>query len=94
MKKYQLVKFEDGDFTLDVRADAENETVWLTQDEMATLFDIDRTRVVRHISSIYKDGELDKESTCAESAQVRFEGKRKVQRKIPLFNLDVIISVG
>lgn len=94
MDEYQLVKFEDNDFTLDVRADVENETVWLTQEEMSVLFDVDRTRIVRHIGSIYKDGELDRNSTCAESAQVQIEGNRKVERNIMLFNLDMIISVG
>lgn len=94
MDKFELVRFTDGDFELDVRADSQNETVWLTQDEMAILFDVDRTRIVRHISSIYSDSELNKESTCAESAQVQFEGDRKVMRKIKLYNLDMIISVG
>ncbi len=94
MDKYQLVKFEDNDFTLDVRADVENETVWLTQDEMAQLFDVDRTRIVRHISNIYADFELDRISTCAENAQVRIEGKRKIKRVIKLYNLDMIISIG
>ncbi len=50
----------DNDFELDVRADSENETVWLTQEEMAKLLNVDRTRIVRHISSIYKDNELEK----------------------------------
>lgn len=94
MDKYQLVKFTDDGFELDVRADVENETVWLTQEEMSSLFDVDRTRIVRHISNIYKEGELDKEATCAENAQVQIEGNRSVKRKINLYNLDVIISVG
>ena len=94
MNKFELVKFIDNDFTLDVRADVENETVWLTQDEMALLFDVDRTRIVRHISNIYTDQELNKESTCAENAQVHLEGKRRVKRVLRLYNLDVIISVG
>ena len=68
MEKYQVVKFVDDDFTLDVRADADNETVWLTQEEMALLFDTDRTRITRHIAGIYKEGELEQKSTCAESA--------------------------
>ena len=94
MNKYQLVRFTDEDFELDVRADSENETVWLTQDEMALLFDVDRTRIVRHVNNIYSEGELDKESTCAENAQVQIEGNRSVKRIIKLFNLDMIISVG
>ena len=74
--KYDIVKFVDNDFELEVRTDKENDKVWLTQDEMSLLFDVDRTRIVRHISSIYKDGELDIIATCAENAQVLFEGNR------------------
>ena len=58
MEKYQLVKFNDDDFEIDIRADVENETVWLTQEEMALLFDVDRTRITRHISNIFREGEL------------------------------------
>ena len=94
MNKFQLVKFTDNDFELDVRADSENETVWLTQEEMALLFDVDRSRIVRHINNIYSEGELNKDSTCAENAQVRQEGNRKIKRNIKLYNLDMIISVG
>ena len=60
--KFDLVRFTDNDFELDVRADSENETVWLTQDEMGLLFDVDRTRITRHINNIIKDGELNKKS--------------------------------
>ena len=94
MEKYEILKFVDNDFELDVRTDKENETVWLSQDEMAILFDVDRTRIVRHINNIYEDKELDMLSTCAENAQVQFEGNRQVNRKIKLYNLDMIISVG
>ena len=55
MNEFKMIRFEDDDFIVDVRADIENETVWLTQDEMASLFDVDRTRIVRHISNIYKE---------------------------------------
>ena len=94
MKKYDLIKFVDGGFELDVRADATNETVWLTQEEMAALFDVDRTRIVRHVNNIYKELELDRKATCAENAQVQIEGTRRVKRIIKLYNLDMIISVG
>ena len=60
MNKYQMVKFTDNGFELDVRADSKNETVWLTQEEMALLFDVDRTRIIRHVSNVYADGELEK----------------------------------
>ena len=61
-------------------AQLENETVWLTQAQMAELFETDRTSIVRHINNIYKVEELDRESTCAKIAQVQIEGKRKVSR--------------
>lgn len=61
---------------------------------MALLFDVDRTRIVRHINNIYKDKELDVTSTCAENAHVQIEGNRKVNRTIKIYNLDMIISVG
>lgn len=92
MQKYQLIKFEDGDFQLDVRTGLENETVWLTQNELAALFCVDRTRINRHINNIYKEGELDKKSTCAESAHMGSTGVQ--QYKVRLYNLDMIISVG
>ena len=94
MSNYKIVKFIDNEFEIDVRTDKDNDTVWLTQDEMALIFDVDRTRIVRHISNIYSDGELDLFSTCAENAQVQVEGARKVKRRIKIYNLDMIISVG
>ena len=90
--KYEVVKFVDNDFELDVKADINNETVWLTQEEMALLFDVDRTRIVRHISNIYLEGELSKDSTCAENAHMGTLGLQNYRVKI--YNLDMIISVG
>ena len=94
MKQDQIVIYqtEDGQTQIDVRL--ENETVWLTQAQMAELFQTDRTSIVRHINNIYKVEELDRDSTCAKIAQVQIEGKRTVKRDIPFFNLDMIISVG
>ncbi len=82
----------DGKVVLDVKL--ENETVWLTQSQMATLFNVDRTTIVRHISNIYRSEELSEEATCAKNAQVRLEGARRIIREIPAYNLDMIISVG
>ena len=90
--KIIIYQMEDGQTQIDVRL--ENETVWLTQAQMAELFETDRTSIVRHINNIYKVEELDRESTCAKNAQVQIEGKRTVKRNIPYFNLDMIISVG
>lgn len=61
---------------------------------MALLFDVDRTRILSHINKIYDDQESEKDSICAEGAQVQLEGTRKVTRTTRLYNLDMIISVG
>ena len=90
--KFIIYQTEDGQTQIDVRL--ESDTVWLTQAQMAELFETDRTSIVRHINNIYKVEELDRESTCAKIAQVQVEGKRNVKRNIPYFNLDMIISVG
>ncbi len=82
----------DGETRLDVRM--ENDSVWLTQAQIAQLFGIDRTTIVRHIGNIYKSDELDQDSTCVKITQVQIEGKRSVQREIPYYNLDLILSVG
>ena len=90
--KYEVVKFVDDKFELDVRLDGKNDTVWLRVEEMASLFNVDRTRIIRHISNIYKDDELDKNSTCAENAHM---GKLGLQSySVKYYNLDMIISVG
>lgn len=85
-------KSEDGNTELNVRL--EKDTVWLTQSQMANLFGVDRTVIVRHIRNIYKSEELYEDATCAKNAQVQEEGRRKVRRTIPYYNLDMIISVG
>ena len=91
-QKIVIYQTEDGQTQIDVRL--ENDTVWLSQAQMAELFQTDRTSIVRHINNIYKVEELDRDSTCAKIAQVQIEGKRTVKRDIPYFNLDMIISVG
>ena len=94
MKQDQIVIYqtEDGKTQIDVRL--ENETVWLTQAQMAELFKSSRTNVLEHIQHIYEDEELEKEATCRNFRQVRQEGKRTVNRAIIMYNLDMIISVG
>ena len=69
MKTYQIIKFQDGDFTLDVSVSPEEETVWLTKDEIAFLFSRDRTVISRHISNIFRENELDKNISCAKNAR-------------------------
>ena len=88
----EIYSSQDGSIQLKVKL--ENDTVWLTQSQMAELFGVDRTSIVRHIRNIYKSEELDQNSPCAKNAQVRTEGNRSILREIPYYNLDMIISVG
>lgn len=88
----EIYRSQDGSIQLKVKL--ENDMVWLTQSQMAELFGVDRTSIVRHIRNIYKSEELDQNSTCAKNAQVRTEGNRSILREIPYYNLDMIISVG
>lgn len=90
--KNEIILFENQDVKLEVNM--KDDTVWLSQQQMAELFDSSRTNIIEHINNIYSDGELDKISTCQDFRQVRKEGKRDVVRSIPFYNLDMIISVG
>ena len=90
--KNEIVLFENQNVKLEVNM--KDETVWLSQQQMAELFDSSRTNIIEHINNIYSDGELDKISTCQDFRQVRKEGKREVARNMPFYNLDMIISVG
>ena len=71
-----------------------DETVWLSQQQMAELFQTSRTNIVEHIKHIYEEEELIEESTCRKFRQVRKEGNREVSRELPFYNLDMIISLG
>jgi len=82
----------DNSVRLDVRVD--DETVWLSLNQMAYLFDRDKSVISRHITNIFKEEELVMSSTVANFATVQIEGDRKVERNVEYFNLDVIISVG
>ena len=91
--KGEIVMYQpDETIRLEVRMDGE--TVWLSQAQMAELFKSSRTNVVEHIQHIYEDEELVENLTCRKFRQVRQEGKRMVEREIPMYNLDMIISVG
>ena len=92
--KYELLKFEYGDFSLDVSVSPVEDTVWLTLEQISLLFERDKSVISRHISNIIKELELNKDSTIAFFAQVQNEGARKIKRTIKIYNLDVIISVG
>ncbi|WP_288229449.1 RhuM family protein [uncultured Faecalicoccus sp.] len=87
-----IVLFKNGELELEVTVSEDREDVWLSQKQMAKLFNVDRTRVTRHINNIYKEGELDEESTCAENAHMGALGVQHYSNKI--YNLDMILAVG
>ena len=87
-----IYQTDDGSTHIDVKM--EDETVWLTQQQMAELYQTSRTNVVEHIAHIYEEGELDENSTCRKFRQVRQEGNRQVNREMVYYNLDMIISLG
>ena len=87
-----IYQSEDGNTHLEVRLD--DKTVWLSQQQMADLYQTSRTNVVEHIKHIYEENELTEEATCQKFRQVRIEGTREVTRELPFYNLDMIISLG
>ena len=89
-----IVFYTDEENNVNVEVILQNENVWLNIDSLTKLFKIDRTGITRHINNIYKDEELEENSTCAKIAQVQKEGNRSVTRNISYYNLDMIISIG
>ncbi len=89
-----ILFYNDEEGNIKVEVLLENEDIWLNTEALSTLFDIDRSGIVKHISNIYKDEELEEKSTCAKIAQVQKEGNRNVKRVYPYYNLDMIISIG
>lgn len=87
-----LYRAPDGSIALDVRL--EQETVWLNLNQMAALFERDKSVISRHLRNIYREGELDRQATVAKFATVQLEGYREVVRQVEYYNLDAIISVG
>ena len=91
MSELILYTTEDGRSQIRLRAD---QTVWLTQLEMAELFDATKQNISLHLKNLFQDGELDPTATVKESLTVQTEGVRQVQRKVTLYNLDAILAVG
>ncbi|MCF6350293.1 MAG: virulence RhuM family protein [Flavobacteriaceae bacterium] len=92
LSDFILYTAPSGDVKVEIYV--QNETVWLTQQKIADLFNVDRTVVTKHLKNIYTEGELEKNPTSAKFAQVQKEGERDVKRNIEFYNLDAIISVG
>ena len=88
-KSLEIYRVEEGEVVFDI--DREKETIWATQEEMATIFNVDRTVIGRHLRNIFKDGELDENRVCAKNAHTAADGKTYLTK---FYNLDAIISVG
>lgn len=91
--KNEIILFEQGDLTLEVTVTPDKETVWLSQKQMADLFEVSTDNISLHIKNILIEGELD-DSTAEKSSVVQKEGNRTVKRTINIYNLDMILSVG
>lgn len=92
--KFEILTFKDGDFSLPVNVSPKEDTVWLSLNDIAALFEKNKSTISRHINNIYDNNELLRISTVAKNATVQLEGERNVSREIDLYNLDVILSVG
>ena len=92
--KGNVLLYTTGDGLPGIEVTLVNDTVWLTADQMATLFQRNKSTISRHINNIYTSGELEEASTVAFFATVQREGDRSVERTLCYYNLDVIISVG
>lgn len=88
----EIYKGPKGDVTFNI--DTEGETIWATRAQIAELFDVTPRNISAHFSNIYKTGELSEKRTRKNSFLVRFEGNREVKRKVDMYNLDMILSVG
>ena len=89
-----IIIFTTDDGKVSINTQFDEETVWLSLDQMAELFDRNKSTISRHINNVFEEGELERSATVAKFATVQNEGGRSVERQIEHFNLDVIISVG
>ena len=94
MDKGQFLLYQTPDGNSQIEVKLQNDTVWLSLDQMAKLFQRNKSTISRHIKNVLEDGELQEEATIANFATVQNEGTRKVERVIAFYNLDMIISVG
>ena len=90
----EIIVYQTGDQSTRLEVRVEEETVWLTQTQMVELFSSSKQNISLHINNIYREGELDYSSTVKEYLTVQKEGIRQIKRKVAVYSLDVIISVG
>ncbi len=93
MKK-GIVIYQGKNGEISLKGDFKRETIWASMQQIADLFETDKSGISRHIKNIYRSGELKKKATVAKIATVQKEGKREVKREIEYYNLDLILSVG
>ena len=94
IKKGEIIIYKTSKNEVDLKVRLEKETIWLNLNQIAYLFNTDKSGISRHIENIYQSGELKRRSTVAKIATVQKEGGREIERNIEYFNLDVILSVG
>lgn len=90
----EIIIYQTSDNTPKIEVKLQEENIWLSQQQIAELFQSSRTNVVEHIKNIYTEGELSETATCRHFRQVQTEGSRQVSRELPFYNLDMIISLG
>jgi hypothetical protein len=90
----EIIFFQDPSGNISVNVRLERETVWLSLNQMAELFERDNSVISRHLRNVFRDGELERKATVAKYATVQTEGTRTVIREVEYFNLDAILSVG
>lgn len=89
-----ILIYKNDDHGISISTKFHEEDIWLTQQQIADLFQSSRTNIVEHIKNIYSESELVENATCRNFRQVRMEGNREVSRELPFYNLDMILSVG
>ena len=88
----EIIFYKTDDGKTDIKVRFESEDVWLSQQQMAELYQTSRTNIVEHIKHIFQEEELIEEATCRKFGQVQTEGRRNVEREIPFYNLDTIVA--
>ena len=92
--KGEFLMYQAGEYGPRLEVRLQDESVWLTINQMADLFQVDKSGISRHLKNVFESGELEREATVAKFATVQLEGKHEVARQVEYFNLDAIISVG
>ncbi len=90
----KIAIYQTPNRAVEVRFDADKETIFLTQQQVGTLFNVQKAAISKHVKNIFDTGELEKKSTVSILETVQTEGKRTVKRKVEYYNLDLILSIG